>query len=149
VQLTELLNQLEEILSDGYYIPLTGKAIVDQDKCLDLIDRIRASLPSELAEAQRIKRARERILSQAEAEANDLRRLSRERLEQAAAESEAVRLARVQADQIVQEGELKAREMAAAALEYCTATYARLEADLDALLHQVRRLMAESADVKQ
>ena len=145
MQLTELLDQLENVVASAYYVPLTSRAIVNQTACLDLIDKIRAALPSELAEAQRIKRARERIVAQAEAEAEDMRRLGREKLEQAAAESEAVRIARVQADQIVQEGELKAREMAAAAIEYTTAMYSRLEEDLSVLLEDLRSRMPEEA----
>ncbi|MGQ9553306.1 MAG: hypothetical protein ACUVWR_04230 [Anaerolineae bacterium] len=149
MQLTELLDQLEDLIASAYYVPLTSKAIINQTACLDLIDKIRAALPTELAEAQRIKRARERIVAQAEAEAEDLRRLSREKLEQAAAESEAVRLARVQADQIVQEGEMKAREMAAAAIEYTTAIYNRLEKDLSDLLEDLRSRMMEETSVSR
>lgn len=138
MQLTELLDELEDVISDAYYIPLTSKAVVDQSLCLDLIDRIRSALPAELAEAQRIKNARERILAQAEAEAEDLRNLGRQQLEQAAAESEAVALARVQAEEIVQDGERRAREMAAAAIEYSMSIYQRLEEDLSALLEDLR-----------
>ncbi|NPV06617.1 MAG: hypothetical protein HPY83_01485 [Anaerolineae bacterium] len=138
MQLTELLDELENVISDAYYIPLTSKAVVDQSLCLDLIDRIRSALPAELAEAQRIKNARERILAQAEAEAEDLRKLGRQQLEQAAAESEAVALARVQAEEIVQDGERRAREMAAAAIEYSMSIYQRLEEDLSALLEDLR-----------
>ena len=147
MQLTELIDQLESTVAEAYYLPLTKRALVDQSLCLDLIDRIRASLPVELAEAQRIKRARERILAQAESEAEDLRRMGRQQLEQAAAESEAVRIARVQADQIVQDGERQAREMAAAAIEYCSSVYEQLEADLEALQQELRARKPEGLTV--
>ncbi len=138
MQLTEMLDELEGLVADAYYVPFTSKAFVDQAVCLDLIDRIRASLPAELAEAQRLKSSRERILAQAEAEAEELRRMGREQLEQAAAESEAVALARVQAEEIVQDGERRAREMASAAIEYSSSIYVRLEDDLAAILDDLR-----------
>lgn len=138
MQLTELLDQLEDMITGAYYVPLTNKAVVDQAACLDLIDKIRAALPVEIAEAQRLKLARERILAQAEAEAEDLRRLGREKLEHAATESEAVRLARAQSDRIIQEAEQQAREMAAAAIEYSSSIYMRLEDDLLVLLEELR-----------
>jgi cell division septum initiation protein DivIVA len=149
MQLTELLDELEASIAHAYYIPLTSKALVDQNACLDLIDKIRAALPVELAEAQRIKRARERILAQAEEEAEDMRRLSRERLEQAAAESEAVRLARVQAEEIVADAEQQAREMAAAAIEYTSGLYSKLERDLASLLDEVRQRTPETMSIGQ
>ena len=138
MQLMELLDQLEEVLVGAYYVPFTNKAVVNQAVCLDLLDKVRAALPAEIAEAQRLKQARERILAQAEAEAEDMRRLGREKLEQAAAESEAVRLARVRADQIVEEGERQAREMAAAAVEYSNSVYGKLDQDLNSLLEELR-----------
>lgn len=138
MQLNELMDQLESAISEAYYIPMTSKAVIDQNLCLDLIDKIRAALPAELAEAQRIRSARERILAQAESEAEELRQLGRQQLEQAAAESEAVALANVQAQEIVEEGERQAREMAAAAIEYSSSIYQRLEEDLNALLEELR-----------
>ena len=141
MEVSQIIDELEALVANAYYIPFTSKCVVDQVQVLSLIDRLRATLPSELAEAQRIKRARERILAQAEAEAENMRRLTRQQLEEAAAESEAVRLARVRAEEIVQDGERRAREMAAAALEYSSSIYARLEADLLALLDDLRRRM--------
>ncbi|MGI6206899.1 MAG: hypothetical protein ACOYEW_01685 [Anaerolineae bacterium] len=138
MQLTELIDELERVISEAYYVPLTSKAVIDQTLCLDLIDKIRSALPAEIAEAQRIKAARERILAQAEQEAEDLRALGRQQLEQAAAESEAVALARIQAEEIIEDGERRAREMAAAAIEYSSSIYQRLEEDLCALLEDLR-----------
>lgn len=138
MQLNELLDQLESAVSEAYYIPMTSKAVIDQNLCLDLLDKIRAELPTELAEAQRIISAKERILAQAEAEAQELRQLGRQQLEQAAAESEAVALANEQAEEIIAEGERQAREMAAAALEYTSSIYGRLEDDLASLLEELR-----------
>ncbi len=138
MQLNELLDQLESAVSEAYYIPMTSKAVIDQNLCLDLLDQIRAVLPTELAEAQRIISAKERILAQAEAEAQELRQLGRQQLEQAAAESEAVALANEQAEEIIAEGERQAREMAAAALEYTSSIYGRLEDDLASLLEELR-----------
>ena len=138
MQLTELMDQLENAISDAYYVPLTSKAVIDQNLCLDLIDKIRAALPVELAEAQRVLNAKERILAQAETEAEELRQLGRQQLEQAAAESEAVALAKARAKEIVEEGERQAREMAAAAVEYSSSVYGRLEEDLNALLEELR-----------
>lgn len=149
MQLTELIDQLEDAIATAYYVPFTSKAVVDQAVCLDLIDKIRAALPGEIAEAQRLKASRERILAQAEAEAEDLRRLGREKLEQAAAESEAVRLARVRADQIVEEGERQAREMAAAAIEYSTSIYMKLEEDLSGMLEELHYRIPKTSPVEQ
>ncbi|MHB0877348.1 MAG: hypothetical protein ACYC5O_15030 [Anaerolineae bacterium] len=149
MQLTELIDQLEDAIATAYYVPLTSKAVVDQAACLDLIDKIRAALPAEIAEAQRLRASRERILAQAEAEAEDLRRLGREKLEQAAAESEAVRLARVRADQIVEEGERQAREMAAAAIEYSNSIYTKLDEDLNGLLEELRYRVPQDSTVGQ
>jgi vacuolar-type H+-ATPase subunit H len=147
MHLTEMLDQLEELVAGAPYLPLTNRAVINQVACLDLVDKIRAALPSELAEAQRISRARERIVAQAETEAEDMRRVTRERLEQSAVESEAVLLAKVRADEILGEAEHQAREMAAAAVEYTSAVYSRIEEDLSGLLDELRARVPEELNV--
>ena len=94
--------------------------------------------PEELAEAQGILAAKERILAEAESEAQELRQLGRQQLEQSASESEAVAVAKERAAEIVAEGERQAREMAAAALEYSSSIYGRLEDDLTGMLEDLR-----------
>jgi len=138
MELTELMDQLESTVSEAPYIPMTSKAVIDQNLCLELIDRIRAALPEELAEAQGILAAKERILGEAESEAQELRQLGRQQLEQSASESEAVAVAKERAAEIVAEGERQAREMAAAALEYSSSIYGRLEDDLTGMLEDLR-----------
>ena len=138
MEVTELMDRLESAVSEAPYIPMTSKAVIDQGLCLDLIDQISAAVPAALADAPRLLAAKERILAEAEAEAQELRQLGHQRLEQAADESETVALARERAAEIVAEGERQAREMAAAALEYSSSIYGRLEDDLSAMLEDLR-----------
>lgn len=148
MQLDDLMDQLESALAEAPYIPLTTKAIVDQNLCLDLLDKIREILPSELANAKEVLAAKELLLARAEADAEEMRERGRAQLEQAAMESEAVALANLQAREIVAEGERQAREMAAAAAEYSDTIYRRLEDDLTGLLETVRYQMPESTPVQ-
>ena len=63
-------NRLEELFNESRPIPLTHNVVVDEDRMLDLIDQMRVTIPEEVKRAQQILTQRDRILAQAQEEAN-------------------------------------------------------------------------------
>ena len=64
-----LIDQLEQLLSDSRRIPLTSGALVDRDQCLLIIDQMRVTIPQQIAEARRIQEERDQVIARAEQEA--------------------------------------------------------------------------------
>jgi len=64
-----LLENLEEILESGSKVPFSTKVMVDAGELRDIIEEIRLKLPDELKQAKWVKEERQRIISDAELEA--------------------------------------------------------------------------------
>ena len=72
MEIFTLLEALEEILDKSKSVPFTDKAIVEKNQILNIIKDIRLKLPDELKQAKWIKEERERIIDEAQKEANDI-----------------------------------------------------------------------------
>lgn len=138
MQLVDLLDELEALLEEGRPVPLTGSVVISRRQCLDLIDRIRTSLPEEIREADRIQRSQRTLLQESKAEAEAIEREARERAAFIVAESELVKTAELKAEALVRESREKARQMVHGAQQQAETVYARLEDQLVQLLKMVR-----------
>ena len=67
-----LLEDLDEELSKSASVPLTGKRLVDVEKCLDIVSELRVTLPDDVKDAEVIVRDREQILADAHHQAEQI-----------------------------------------------------------------------------
>ena len=72
MEIFTLLETLEDILEKSKTVPFTDKSIVSKAEILDIIKEIRLKLPDELKQAKWIKEERERIIKEAEKDADDI-----------------------------------------------------------------------------
>jgi hypothetical protein len=89
------LDQLEDVLTAGWRVPLATRTLVDRATALELIDEIRLCVPEQVRAAQLLLQRREQVLASAHAEGEAvlasarrqaLERLADRSLEQVAAE---------------------------------------------------------------
>ena len=66
----ERLDELSDMITAARAMPMSASCIVNRGEVLDVIDDIRASIPNEIREADRLLDDRERVLQDAEAEAD-------------------------------------------------------------------------------
>ena len=71
MEIFELLETLEDILEKSKTVPFTEKSIIEKDQFLDIIKEIRLKLPDELKQAKWIKEERERIIAEAQKDAEN------------------------------------------------------------------------------
>jgi len=71
MEIFTLLEELEDIMEKSRSVPFSNKCIVDKEQILDIIKEIRLKLPEEIKQAKWIKEERQRILVEAQNEAND------------------------------------------------------------------------------
>ena len=72
MEIFELLETLEDIIEKSRNIPFSGKCIVNKEEILDIVKEIRLKLPDELKQAKWVKEERQRILVEAQKEADGI-----------------------------------------------------------------------------
>jgi vacuolar-type H+-ATPase subunit H len=72
MEIFTLLEALEDMLERSKTVPFTDKSLVSRNEFLDIIKEIRLKLPDELKQAKWIKEERERIISEAQKDAEDI-----------------------------------------------------------------------------
>jgi cell division septum initiation protein DivIVA len=138
MDILHLIDRLEEILNESRPLPFTHNVVVDEDKILDLIDQMRVAIPEEVKKAQQLLAQRDRILAQAQEEANRTLAIAREKSEQLVERDAVVQAAHARAEQIVAQSRSDIQNTRREADEYALDTLTRLEMELDRSLTQVR-----------
>ena len=72
MEIFTLLENIEDILEKSKGVPFSNKVLVDKDEIIELISDLRIKLPEEIKQAKWIKEERQRILVEAQKEADDI-----------------------------------------------------------------------------
>jgi vacuolar-type H+-ATPase subunit H len=139
IEILHLLDKLEALVSGGTRLPLTSRALVDEQEFVDILDEIRAAVPEEVRQAKRLSQDKERVISQAQGEADKIISAAREEASRILQEDALLRQARDQANAYVQEAVQRAEEVRRGADEYALAALENLEEQLTRLLATVRK----------
>ncbi len=134
-----LLEYLDEELSRGAPVPLTGRRMVDSEKCLDIISELRVNLPEDVRDAEVIVREKNRILGEAKRESDAIIAEAERRFEQLVNENNIVREAQSRAQQILADAKKEAKDMRSAAILYAEDLFADLEKRMQEHIAEVRR----------
>jgi cell division septum initiation protein DivIVA len=138
MDILHLVDRLEEILNQSRPLWFTHSVIVDEDKILDLIDQMRVAIPDEVKKAQQLTAQRDRILAQAQEEANRTLAIAREKSEQSVSRDAIVQAAQARADQIAAQAQIEVGRIRHDADIYALETLTHLEMELDRTINQVR-----------
>ncbi|MFA6989243.1 MAG: hypothetical protein WC197_04155 [Candidatus Gastranaerophilaceae bacterium] len=99
----KLLDKMEMILIKGFSIPVAPWAIVDRDKVLDVFDKIRASIPGEIQEANIILKRRDEIQMDAHNKAEQILNEASLRAKRMVDDSEILKAVKTEAEKIREE----------------------------------------------
>jgi hypothetical protein len=138
MDILHLVDRLEELFNESRPIPLTHNVIVDEDRFLDIIDQMRISIPEEVKKAQQVFAQKDRVLAQAQEEANRTISLAREKADQLIEKDSISQDAQRRAGQILEQARLEAENVKAGADQYSMDALLNLEVELERLLNQVR-----------
>ena len=100
MDILQLIDRLEELFNESKAIPLTRNVMVDEDRMLDIIDQMRIAIPEEVKKAQQLLGQRDRVLAQAQEEANRTIEIARQKADQLVARDMIVQEAQGKADQV-------------------------------------------------
>lgn len=139
MKVEELLEQIDEMLDNAWSLPLSGgKCAIDADRLRDILDDIRANLPSELRQAQGIVQDRADIIDKARAEAENIVRTAEERARAMVAREEIVTQAQQKANEMLTQAQQKSREMRKGANDFTEDLLRRTEETLAKRLGEIR-----------
>ncbi|MGD0708962.1 MAG: hypothetical protein ABSA51_10990 [Anaerolineaceae bacterium] len=138
MDILHLVDRLEEIFNESRPVFFTHSVFVDEDKILDLIDQMRVSIPDEIKKAQLLLAQRDRILAQAQEEANRTLSLARDKADQLVQKDPISQSAQARAEQIIAQSRTEAEATKRDADAYVLETLTHLEMEIERSLSQVR-----------
>ncbi|MBO5478491.1 MAG: ATPase [Clostridia bacterium] len=138
MELFTLLETLEETLENSKTVPFSGKCIVDKEEILDIIKEIRLKLPDELKQAKWVKEERQRILVEAQKEADDIVKEAENRIISMIDEHEITRKAYEQKAQIIETANEMSREISKGTKDYADNLLEKIEVVLEDALKTVQ-----------
>lgn len=138
MDILHLVDRLEELLNQSRPLWFTHNVIVDEDRMLDIIDQMRVAIPDEVKKSQQILVQRDRLMAQAQEEANRTIAIAREKSDQLLERDAIVQQAQSRADLILAQAREEAEQTKKEADYYVVETLSRLELELDRSLTQVR-----------
>jgi hypothetical protein len=138
MDILHLVDRLEELFNESRPIPLTHSVIMDENRLMDIIDQMRVSIPDEIKKAQQINVQRDRILAQAQEEANRTLALAREKSEKMVERNELTQASQARRDQIIEQARREALLTQKEADRYVVETLTNLESELTRALTQVQ-----------
>ncbi|AEF93944.1 vacuolar-type H+-ATPase subunit H [Desulfotomaculum nigrificans CO-1-SRB] len=143
MELFNVLNELEELIEESPRVPLSKRIMVDENRLLDYLDRIRTSLPEEIRQAKWLMKEREKVLAESKKEAQRMLEDVQREIEKRADNSEIVK----QAEQIAAETIKKAEDVAAqirqGAREYADEILQGLEERFEKIITEIQQGRAE------
>ncbi len=122
-----LLEKIEDIVEDASKFPLSNKVMIDKEEVLEVINEIRLKLPDEINRASWVAKERQRILMEAQTEAEELIEKVKEQQKMYVEENEITKQAKIYAQQIVEEAEQKANDMKLGAYSYSDEILSKLQ----------------------
>lgn len=96
-----LVDRLENLVANSKRMPLVNQIILKEADLLTIIEQMRSSVPGEIKQARRILQEKERILSQAQAEASALLARTREETERAMTQEGLLQVAEERSQDII------------------------------------------------
>ncbi|HZV78545.1 MAG TPA: hypothetical protein VFF60_02910 [Candidatus Binatus sp.] len=141
-----VIDKLESTIKEGVWLPF-GARIVSQDQLLDLVEKLRSTLPDEVGRAKAVTKEKDRLIEDAKTQAAAMITQASTTKTQLLDDSEITRQANEKAAQIVAQAEAQARDVRRGAEEYADSVLASLDTSLGnalAAVHKGREQLASS-----
>lgn len=118
MDILDLIDEVEDAVEAGTSVPFTSKVMVDKEEILDIIKEIRIKLPDEIKQAAWIKEERQRILAEAQKDADNMINEANYKLEEMVEDDKVLKVANQRAEDILTRAQLSAKEIRIGAMEY-------------------------------
>ncbi|MFZ5988895.1 MAG: ATPase [Bacillota bacterium] len=136
MEILSILETLEDVIEKSVSVPFSGKCMVDKEEVLEIIKEIRLKLPDDIKQAKWVKEERQRILLEAQKEANNIIKDAENKISSLIDEHEITKKAYEQSNEIVTNAQKNAREIRLGTREYA-----------DSILNKVEEILQDTIEV--
>jgi vacuolar-type H+-ATPase subunit H len=136
MEILAVLETLEDLVEKSVSVPFSGKCLVDKEEILEIIKEVRLKLPDDIKQAKWVKEERQRILLEAQKEANNMVKEAEGKISSLVDEHEITKKAYEQANEIISSAQKNAREIRLGTKEYA-----------DSVLNKVEEILTDTIEV--
>ncbi len=133
-----VLEKLETYVHEGTWLP-AGYRVLSEERLVEFVEKIRASLPEEVGRAKLIAKDQQRMIRSAQEKAQAIVTQATSKHEELLDEHEIVQRARATAETILREAEQRSYKVREGADRYAAQMLGELEARLSNALGSVRK----------
>ena len=141
MDIQHLIDRLEQVLAESRRIPLSANLVVDEDRLFNIVDQMRVSIPEEIKRANRIEAETDRIMAQAQEEAERIRDLAKHEATDLVRRDTVMVSAQQRADTILERARRDAEMIRQESDVYALDVLGKLEEDLLRSLSVIRNGM--------
>jgi hypothetical protein len=141
-----VIDKLEATVKEGIWLPF-GARIVSMDRLLDLVEKLRASLPDEVSRAKAVTKEKDRLLEDARSTAAAMVEEASSTKARLLSDADIIREAQGKADALTADAQARARDVRRGADEYAEQVLSSLDKSLAtalAAVHKGREQLAET-----
>ena len=139
MKINEILDEMERLLLAASRVPFTNRRVIEEDDLLRLIDELHDSLPASIMEAERIVVERQRIMDEAQKNAQDIVDQAQGYILKLTDENVITRQAQEQAAEIISHALQSAEDLKRDATQYASDVFKHLEGHLEKTIEVVRK----------
>ena len=139
MEVLKLVDEIEEILESASALPFSNKIMIDADELYEIIREIRIKLPDEIKQASWIKEERQKILAEAQKDADTILNEAESKLEELIDDSEITKKSKEAAEEIITKAQNNAKEIRLGALEYADNVLFQTQQDLKQLIESLNK----------
>lgn len=143
MEIFTLLENIEDILEKSKNVPFSNKTMVDKEEILEIISEMRLKLPEELKQAKWIKEERQRILVEAQKEADDIVKEAENRIISMIDEHEITKKAYEKKAEIIETANEMSREISKGTKDYADNVLNGIEVALQEALKIIQNNRSE------
>lgn len=138
MEILSVLETLEDLVEKSVSVPFSGKCLVDKEEILEIVKEVRLKLPDDIKQAKWVKEERQRILMEAQKEANNMLKEAEGKIAALVDEHEITQKAYEQANEIVAAAQKNAREIRLGTKEYADSILDKVEEVLNDTLEVIK-----------
>lgn len=135
--LTNLVDELEDLVETASQIPLTGKVMVDRQEFMEILNDIKAQMPGEISQAQKIYLDKDNIINGAHDEADKILSAARSHAEKVIDENELVIQAKDKAEQILTQANKESNEIRERVRDYADSLLENTQSNLAEIIKKL------------
>lgn len=138
MEILSILETLEDLVEKSVSVPFSGRCLIDKEEILEIVKEVRLKLPDDIKQAKWVKEERQRILMEAQKEANTMLKEVEGKVAALVEEHEITQKAYEQANEIVAAAQKNAREIRLGTKEYADSILNKMEEILNDTLEVIK-----------